>query len=212
MSKTLQRRKQSKRGRHGLLPMDGKVYSYITDIPRTPSFGNGPFTVSKNYIVLSWHTTNAAISTFNSVSMSLNQIDDYAQLTTVFDQYRLDAVEVFITNQGTNLNITNTGRLITCLDFDDDTVLTTLGQAEDYSTAVTSSCQSSQYRHFVPRMAMAAYGGGVFTSFTNVEPQWIDAASPAVLHYGLKLAASVTSTAMVFDLQVRFKVSFRMIR
>lgn len=191
---------------------DGTVYSYITDIPRSPSLGNRPFTMTQNVLVLNWFSTSVTLPTFTFIDFVASQIDQFNDLAAVFDQYRVNEVEVFITNQASNLNIQNTGRLITVLDYDDSNNLTTLGQAEDYTTAVTSSCQSSQYRRLVPRMALAAYSGTLFNSFANIAPQWIDSASTAVKHYGVKLAASVTSSVMVFDLQIKYNISFRQVR
>jgi len=57
-------------------------------------------------------------------------------------------------------------------------------------------------------MAVAAYAGS-FTSYANMEPQWIDCASPSVQHYGFKCAVNPTGVAMTFDLIGKIWVQFR---
>jgi len=64
-------------------------------------------------------------------------------------------------------------------------------------------------RKWRPHIATAAYSG-VFTSFKNEPSTWIDVASPGVQHYGLKVAADVTSTnSVAIKMFVRVWVQFR---
>lgn len=210
-SKRTKPRRGFRKAANGLLPHDGKVFSYITDVPRAPSRGLQVFRLTQTSLISQWHSTSVSVPTFNNVSFYFSQIDQYADLSAVFDQYRIDSVEVYISTEASNLNMTNSGRLITVIDFDDATNLTAVAQAEDYATAITSSCQSNQYRHFVPRMAVGAFSG-TFVGFANTRPQWIDAASPGVFHYGVKLACTPTSTAINLDLTIRYNLSFRSVR
>jgi len=173
--------------------------------------GDQIFTVNQSIITSSFHVTSVAVETFASVAFSLGQIDQASTLAALFDQYRINSVECYLTNQASNSNLTNTGHLVSVVDFDDSTNLTSVASSMDYSNALVSSCQSCQYRRFVPHAAIAAYSGA-FTSFANVAGVWIDSASPGVAHFGLKTAASVTSTAMAFDLTIRLNVSFKSCR
>jgi len=70
-----------------------------------------------------------------------------------------------------------------------------------------------QLRRFVPHLALAAYAPSAFTSFANTKPIWLDTGNTTVAHYGLKLAATPAITnAQVFDLTVRYNISFRSVR
>jgi len=72
------------------------------------------------------------------------------------------------------------------IDYDDGTALTSANLASAYSNCVVLNPGESCERTFSPHMALAAYGGA-FTSYANVSPQWIDAASTGVQHYGVKV-------------------------
>lgn len=167
--------------------------------------------MTQTVVVTAWHTGSVTIPNFSAVQFQLADTDQYAALVAVFDQYRFNSIEAWIEPQGSNLNIANTGRIYSVLDFDDATVLTTTGQAMDYPNALVSGGQSCQYRRFRPHVAVAAYTGA-FGGFKNEVADWIDTASSTVKHYGLKFATEVSSTAQVYDLTLKYHLSFRNVR
>jgi len=57
-------------------------------------------------------------------------------------------------------------------------------------------------------MAVAAYSGA-FTSYSNLVGGWIDSASPAVQHYGIKLATPIATGSIAYTMTARAVVSFR---
>jgi hypothetical protein len=171
------------------------------------------FKVIQNFAVQSWFATSASVPTFTYVNFTFNQIDQYASLVNVFDQYRIDSVEVWVTPQiSASVSSSHTGQLFSVLDFDDSTPLTTIAQAQDYSTCVISPLTCGHYRHFKPRVAMALYAPSAFSSFGNIAAPWIDTSSYSVAHYGVKLAASTSATITNFDLSIRYHISLRAIR
>lgn len=205
-------RRSYQRRQGGALAKDATVYSYIVNPPRAPVAGDQIFKLSQTVLTQAWHTTNSSLATFNNVTFAVSAIDQINDLAGVFDQYRIDSVEVHITNQNSNFNMANSGRYVTVIDHDDNTNFTLFNTALDYPSALVSGGQSCQYRHFVPRIATAAYSGA-FTSFANQKPQWIDMASSNVVHYGLKAAFTGTSTSLIiFDLTVVLHCSFRSVR
>jgi hypothetical protein len=111
--------------------------------------------------------------------------------TGFYDQYKIEAIRFNIRpNQnaiGLTTNSTTTTTDIYCvIDYDDSTPLASLQAAEAYSNCVVLPPGNSLSRTFKPRMSVAAYNGA-FTGNANVSPQWIDAASNDVRHYGIKL-------------------------
>jgi hypothetical protein len=118
----------------------------------------------------------------------VNDSPGVVDLLTVFDQYRLRGATLTLSPQKPgNFNATDiVPRLWTCLDYDDSNTVTR-SQILQYDTVAVTPPAAGVTRSLVPRMALAAYGSGAFTSYANVEPQWIDAASPLVEHYGVKL-------------------------
>lgn len=160
-------------------------------------------------------TSSLTVPVFGAFNFAFNQIDDYASFAPVFDQYRIDWVEWLSQPDNTvnaNAATTTNGQLASVVDFDDSNVLSTVGEAFDYNTAVVSTGSFQHYHAFKPRIAVAAYSGA-FSSFANQSSQWIDIASPGVQHYGVKVAWSVSTNA-VFSQQVfyRLHVSLRSTR
>lgn len=194
------------------LPGDGKVFSYLGPRPRHlyPSTGQ-VFSTVQTYQTVAWATSSVTVPVFFSEQFSLANFDQYASFTAIFDQYRITSVEVYLTIQGGNLNLTNAGELTTVIDYDDANSLPSVGGALDYANSLTSSGQSCHYRRFVPHIAVAAYTG-TFTGFQNKRSDWIDAASAGIQHYGFKAALGVTSSVVIYDLTVRANIDFRQVR
>jgi hypothetical protein len=118
-------------------------------------------------------------------------------LQALFDQYRIVGVEVLIVPQSNFVAAAATataGMMHSVVDYDDATPLANEQNALDYQNCLTSSASDGHFRKFVPHAAVAAYSGA-FTSFTNVESPWIDAAYPSVQHYGLKVVNTTASVA-----------------
>lgn len=135
-------------------------------------------------------------------------------LQAIFDQYMIEDCEVWVEAQ----NQTSTpvgqigGKLYTVVDYDDLSNLTSVGQALSYSNCVATSFNQGHYRRWKPHVALAAYSG-TFTSYANVKSIWIDIASPAVQHYGVKVYTDFTSTSTVtFDIRVRLRIGVRNLR
>jgi hypothetical protein len=134
-----------------------------------------------------------------------------------FDQYRYKAVRVSIRPQqnavGLTTNSTTTVVPLYCvIDYDDDAALGSIGAAEAYSNCVVLEPGQSLSRTFKPRIAMAAYSGA-FTSYANMEPQWIDAASNGVRHYGIKIyvpaATAGQTTLQSWDIVIESFIEMR---
>lgn len=193
-----------------LLSNDGKCFSNYADLPRQRDSENRTFSMVQTVVNTAFITSSVALNTYNVKQFQFNDIDQYSSLALVFDQYRIAAIEVYLTESGANANLSNDGKLTSVIDFDDVTVLTGT-QAYDYSNAVTTSGASGHYRHFIPHVAVAAYSGA-FTSFANQPAPWIDTSSPGVAHYGLKTMITPTSTVKTIDLVYRLHVQLRSVR
>lgn len=193
---------------------DGKTYTLEMSIPRTMYERNPQnFRVLQNFSVPNWFVTSTTNPTYTYVNFTLSQIDQYATFVNLFDQYRIDSVEVWITPQVSADVTLRQGMLFSVLDFDDSTALTSVAAAQDYSTCVTSPQTCGHYRHFKPRAAMALYAPSAFTNFGNIASPWIDTSSSGVTHYGVKVAASPTSVSpQTFDLSIRYHITFRAVR
>lgn len=171
-----------------------------------------------------WTVSTTAVASVQYFSFSftfaLSDLVNMSQYTTLFDMYRIDRVVVkvfpianFVSQESTQSAVQSAtgGWLHWAQDYDDATLPTasdvgidSLRQHKAYKMCNIhkSSCLTQRIR---PRMAMAAYGTGAFTSYTNVKPNWIDSNSPGVAHYGLKGIFEIVNPAAAANF-VNFKL------
>lgn len=156
-------------------------------------------------------TTSTTVPTFYGAYFTLaNQIAQYASFGSVFDQYRIMEVEVWIRPvSGTSGSVdTNGANYVTAIDYDDANTPTQVVNVQAYENAITAPLTNGQYRKFRPHIAIAAYNGS-FSGYQNQKSGWIDIASNSVQHYGMKVACEVTSIAYKMFIQYRVWVQFR---
>lgn len=172
-------------------PMDQQVYKFV-------------LTSGSNAI-----TSSTGTEVDTSIVIKLNLLNNYADLTAVFDQYRIDEVELLMIPRFLNTTTgTNCGDQYSVVDYDDSGAAT-IATLLQYTNVVITSGSNGRRIRWKPHVAMAAYTGSAFTDFANVTGQWIDSASADVPHYGVKHGWSVTSSALTIDYFFRALVSFR---
>jgi len=178
----------------------------------TLRFDNKIFNIMQMAAPVTVLTTSNVASTFGVFTFTAtNSVAQFASWSNVFDQYRIMELEVWISADISNTTGISLGaqNLYTVTDYDDGNALTTITQALSYANVIAAPLTNGQYRKWRPHMATAAYSG-VFTSFKNEVSNWIDVASPGVQHYGLKLAADVTTTnAINIRMFTRVWIQFR---
>ncbi len=163
------------------------------------------------YEVAAWLVTSNVVQATQQLYIQLGTIvNDFTSLASVFDQYRVDRCEAWLVPRvsGTSSASQNYGQMLTVVDYDDVTALTSFAAGTSYANALIGAGNCGHYRDFVPHVAIAAYQGG-FTAFANTSNEWIDAAYPNVQHYGIKAVSTVTDTAYSWDLILRVTSSWR---
>jgi hypothetical protein len=176
---------------------------------------NQVFTVMQD-VVESKFTQTALTPAFGVVLYQLSFLDQSSSFEAVFDQYRIDEIEVtFRPMFNSNFLAAPSAQIIPMLyvavDYDDATAPTTLAYLREYS-----NCTMSQYetvvRRWVPHVAVAAYNGA-FGGYRNETAPWIDCASDTVQHYGIKFGCDAGVNAQtllqVWTITARLRVSFR---
>jgi hypothetical protein len=158
------------------------------------------------------HTSAVGTVSSNGYYFSLDQIPSYTEFTALFDQYRIDKIELCFIPVANAVAPTGStqGQLTTVIDYDDATVLATEAGAFNYESAQVVPVWQIHKRVLKPRIAMAGYAGA-FSSYVNIGNQWIDSASPSVQHYGLKAIVGPASGALVmsWDIIVKYYFSCR---
>jgi hypothetical protein len=129
---------------------------------------------------------SVASDTLGAIKFVLTQLPSYTEFTTLFDQYciqRLDYTFLPYFTQGTST--VYAPFVVTAVDYDDGTAPASFGAIQQYENARVMSAYRQFSVSFKPHIALAAYAGA-FTSYANNRAAWIDSASTAVEHYGVK--------------------------
>jgi hypothetical protein len=158
-----------------------------------------------------------AVNTSTTVPTYLGQyftlasnVANYAAYTAIFDEYKIDEIEVWINpNPVSTLAASTTrGLYSSAVDYDDANTPATISTVSDKQNQLTTTIDESHYHKWTPKFAVGTYSG-TFVSFGS-STGWLDCASPNVQHYGLKLAFSQTAGGVQFvSLTVRMTISFR---
>jgi len=172
---------------------------------------NKPYTFTQRGLITAILTSSNSIPTFYSTYFTANSIDQFSSFAAVFDQYRFDLIEVWISSQEAHNTSVNSAKYASVIDYDDSAALTLYQQALDYTNCVETPSQDGHYHKFIPHVAVASYSG-TFVSYNNVTSPWIDCTSTTVQHYGIKVAHQTSSSSNILDLQYRYNVSFRNVR
>jgi hypothetical protein len=206
------RRRKVRQNKKTKLVNSGRTWNTLSQhMPERISRGvdNVPYKIVQSVQGTGVWSTSTSLQTFYSPSMNISSLDQISSLAAVFDQYMVELIEFWLLPTTV---ATTSGEIASVLDFDDSTALTTFAQAEDYQNCLIDKATGGHYRKFKPHVAVAAYGGGAFTSYSNVECPWIDCSSLTVQQFGIKFAATLTSAVVISDIVIRYHIAFRNVR
>jgi hypothetical protein len=207
MNRKSPRKTRSKRKIHKEKYPSSWLVDRLVPFPPPGSFNETPHNFVDSLQNLAYFTTGTVSNTFSGTFFALSSMNDASEYAAVFDQYRIMAVEITIT-PSSMIPAGLTGHLMSSVDYDDVASISPALQAQK-STVVLSNLQDTVVRSFTPRIALAAYSGA-FSSYSVAPAQtWINTASPTVQHYGHKLTANPTTTAITYDLYTRVWFQFR---
>lgn len=196
-------------GYHALARTGNRVPRFPT--PAQAAQTNKIYSMVKTYDRTKIVSTSG-IATGGAFNFDLNSINDSGSLVAVFDQYRIALVEVTFTPDTTQITSGSSPPPLfySTVDLDDSTSITA-AQIEDYAGAMVTDPVKIHKHVFVPQVALAAYSG-TFTSYSMVKAPWIDVASPAVQHYGVKYAWGTATALSGYYPKVRMIIEFRQTR
>jgi len=160
-------------------------------------------------------TTVFTSSTTNPVgyarSFTFADLAQYTSFSTIFDQYKITDIEVWLSPGFTNSSSFTpgtSGYLYTVTDYDDDTTPSSVTNLQQYTNCIMTPGFMGHYRRWKPHVAEALYSGA-FSSYGNISAPWIDIASNSVKHYGFKaMVAPAASSATVVSYQLTMRLHF----
>jgi len=151
-------------------------------------------------------TSSTTVDQSIAYAVALSSFNDAGSYAAVFDQYRIVQLTIEFIPRGTNVNASP---LYSVIDYDDNTSLASLNALNSYDSVMVTQAGQIHTRTLNPRIAVSAYST-TFNSFANLTANtWIDAASPNVTYYGLKVYLPTGATVEVYDVNVRGILQFR---
>jgi len=185
--------------------------------PNASAFDNQVFNAFDSFEILSAFTTSTSVNTFFTIAPVANSFGNFSSMAFSFDQYRIKALEIMIvpvSNYNGNGALLGPGLTTTVLDYDDNSLLTTIPEAMSYSNQITTRTDEIQRRTFKPRVNAGLQNTGAsIVAAASVEDQWIDIAQATIPHYGMKIACTTSSSAsLAYSFIVRAHFQYRMTR
>jgi len=162
-------------------------------------------------------TTGAPID----LAFSLSDLAQKASWEAVFDQYRIEKVDVHMIplwnhidghSLSAGVNATNPPTHVV-FDFDDSTSLASPTAALEYDHVQTIMPYDGLKISFRPKVTPALYAGGAFTGYgVDDSKAWMDIASDGIAHYGVKAWMNPTPATNTISLgwyvYAQYTVSF----
>jgi hypothetical protein len=161
-------------------------------------------------------SSTAGSSTFFGTSFHLDELSEYTSMTDLFDQYRFDSVELFITslNQAPLATTTATScpALEIAVDFDDAVAPASLNAMRNYANLIVVPLGRSKKIKFTPHSTTYEYDGTTSVPSGNRRLAWHDCAQPTIRHYGLKWALASQPQISTFQFAYAYTFSFKNVR
>jgi hypothetical protein len=159
----------------------------IADPPRIFLKNRKSFTLNQTFTAGSISVPTANTFFAGVANFTLSSCPLGSALALVFDAYKFQQVTVRFVPTLTPFSSGSGGLspLLTVIDYDDSTALVSYVAAQSYDT-----CQETPFGQYVertlyPRIATAAYAGGILSGFTQAR-DFVDCNSNTVNWYGVK--------------------------
>lgn len=159
-------------------------------------------------------TVSGVAGSFGAYNFKLANVPGYAEFTNLYDQYRINAVSVCFFPRQTETSTLATvdtakgnARLLTAIDYNDDTVPLTFDSLREYENCEVVSILEKHER-YIPKPLFLNNSG------QNVNG-WLATSSPSTNHYGLKYAIEptlATGGAFTYTVEVVYYLAFKNVK
>ncbi len=157
-------------------------------------------------------TSSNTVNTAHSSQCQLSWFADSGSLTNLFDQYRIDFMELRLLPcnqmQLSSTSVEQNGICYVVADYDDASLLSSTASALNYQKLDMVLPGNKLIRRIKPRAMTATgqSGSSTVTASVTTHGLWIDAANPNVLHYGFKYFIPQSSTTNLNQWRKMFAV------
>lgn len=163
---------------------------------------------TSDYFALPISGTTGALGSF---TFQLTNIPNSTEFTSLYDQYKINAVSVCfypkqteVTSLSTTDNVRGNARILTAIDYNDDTPPTTLDDLRQYESCEVDVILNKHER-YIPKPLFLNNSG------QNVN-SWLSTANPSTKHYGLKYGVEPTQAvggSFTYNVEVTYYIAFK---
>jgi len=160
------------------------------------------------------------------MTFALADLPQKASWEAVFDQYRIDEIEVHlipvynvVDAHGTASPNNGCPPSVIVLDYDDNTSLASITAAFEYDNSQIITPYQGAVVKVRPKITPAMYAGAFFTGYgveDSAEGPWLDVASDTVDHYGIKMwvnpLANASTETLGWYAYAQYTISFANVR
>lgn len=154
---------------------------------------------------------SGATGALGAYAFQLSNIPNSSEFTSLYDQYKINAVSVCfypkqtqVTSLSTTDNIRANARILTAIDYNDDTPPTTLDELRQYDNCEVDVIVNKHER-YIPKPLFLNNSG------QNVN-SWLSTANPSTRHYGLKYGVEPTQAvgaSFTYNVEVTYYIAFK---
>lgn len=179
-------------------------WSWARSIPTSRQINNQIHTFERT-LPESAIVNEAGGFTTGSLSIILSNVRGYAELTALYDLYRICKAVIIITPLANSSDVTNLSTPLRqepfywVRDYNDDSKPASINELFEYSDMHTEVLPGKQIRILLyPKCLRMLYESAIATSYEAVPSSrvWISTSDPNVPHYGLKWAFADTQHAV----------------
>jgi len=170
---------------------------------------------------ITWPATSGTDG-FGGCSHILADLPDDAAYTSIYDQYRIVKVEMWIIPRVTQVDMDDTGTrqnpwlMYIVEDKDDSTPPSAVESVLAHNSVRVIDLRKKYYFKYYPSVTPSVFAGGTFSGYSiangGKKGPWIDCANTSVPYYGLKWAIPgpvATSNSFSVTTLFRYTVEFR---
>jgi len=183
-------------------PTSGADFSTAQQV-RTFAGGAGSAFANATGTAYAFLSAQAGANGYFVLPFEIGDLDQVTTLAGLFDQYRIDKVEVKLLPESNAINEVNGTAaqdvipiLTAVLDFDDANTPTSLAYTATYDNAQSVVYgQGGLFITVKPAFTPALYSGGVFDGYEVERAGWVDFSNTSVPHFGIKGSISTLNGA-----------------
>lgn len=149
-------------------------------------------------------TSTGIVATLSSFNFSLNDVPGYAELTSMFQTYCIEQIEIWwrpeytVLSDASALSNSVNVEFNSAVDGVDSSPPTSVDALLEYQNAAHTSITQTHYRKFKPNYLI----DGILPTCSL-----LSTSSPSTNWYGIKVAVPATGIAMTFRSVVKFKIA-----